>query len=264
MQWQLDVETAVAEAGPGEWHGHLTSSWNIGENPNGGYVAALLLRAMTAEVAHPDPVAMTTHYLRPGIPDADVVVRTEVVRTGRTTSTVRGTLSQGGSDRITGLATFADLGAASGTDHLTIAAPGLPPPDECRPRETLEQGVELPIVERLEIRVDPDAAEPGEAGVAEITGWIRFADGRPADVAGVALFADAFPPSLFGLLGRVGWVPTLEMTVHVRRRPAPGWVQARFVTTSLESGLLVEDGALWDESGHLVAQARQLAMLLTD
>ena len=76
------------------------------------------------------------------------------------------------------------------------------------------------------------------------------------------MFGDAFPPSLFSLLGKVGWVPTLELTVHVRRRPVPGWIQARFTTTDLHDGLLIEDGQLWDEEGHLVARTRQLALLL--
>ena len=55
-------------------------------------------------------------------------------------------------------------------------------------------------------------------------GWIRFADERPVDAAALTLFADAFPPPLFALVGRIGWVPTIELTVQVRRRPVDGWV----------------------------------------
>jgi len=76
------------------------------------------------------------------------------------------------------------------------------------------------------------------------------------------LFADAFPPSLFGSLGVVGWVPTIELTVHVRRRPAPGWILGRFATRDLGGDRMIEDGQLWDETGALVARSRQLGLLL--
>ena len=77
------------------------------------------------------------------------------------------------------------------------------------------------------------------------------------------LFCDAFPPSLFALYGYIGWVPTLELTVQIRRKPAAGWILATFETDDLHNGLFIETGTLWDSAGQLVARSRQLAMLLT-
>ena len=76
------------------------------------------------------------------------------------------------------------------------------------------------------------------------------------------MFTDAFPPALFGLLGVIGWVPTIELTVHVRQRPATPWLLGRFVTDDLQGERMIESGALWDEQGALVAQSRQLGLLL--
>ena len=67
------------------------------------------------------------------------------------------------------------------------------------------------------------------------------------------LFADAFPPAVHAVVERVGWVPTLELTVHVRRRPVAGWVQARLECDDVAGGWMVETGTLWDESGAVVA-----------
>ena len=94
-----------------------------------------------------------------------------------------------------------------------------------------------------------------------LRGWIGFTDGRAPDALACVLMADAFPPAVFGLLGMVGWVPTIELTVHLRRRPAPGWLLGRFESRDLSDGRMIEDGALWDSSGQLVVQSRQLALV---
>ena len=120
-----------------------------------------------------------------------------------------------------------------------------------------------PILDRLDVRIDPRWAVAGAGDEAVVAGWIRFADERPVDTMALMLFADAFPPSVFSMLGTIGWVPTLELTVHLRRRPAPGWIRARFVTDDLTNGMLIESGELWDSSGQLVAKSRQLALLLS-
>ena len=76
------------------------------------------------------------------------------------------------------------------------------------------------------------------------------------------LFCDTFPPSPFGQLGVVGWVPTVELTVHVRRRPEPGWILGRFRTDDLEQGRMIESGELWDSTGQLVAECRQIGLVM--
>ena len=58
------------------------------------------------------------------------------------------------------------------------------------------------------------------------------------------------------------WVPTLELTVHLRKHPKPGWLRAVFQTRVLRDGLLEEDGELWDADGDLVAMSRQLATVI--
>ena len=75
------------------------------------------------------------------------------------------------------------------------------------------------------------------------------------------LMVDAYPPTLVGGM-EVGWVPTVELTTHIRARPAPGWLLGTFRTRFLIDGLLEEDGELWDSEGRLVALSRQLAIAL--
>ena len=266
---QLAPVATNANDGPvSRFTGRVHRQWNIGENPNGGYLVALAMRAFT-ELApqHPDPITITAHYLRPGVADADCVVHAETVRTGRTQSTLRARLEQAGKARLEVLATLGDLSgdtntsAAAAETRLTIPPPAMPKLEDCPMRSAAEQGVDLPLLDRLEIRLHPEQALGGAAGAAVVSGYIGFADQRPPDTHAAVLFADAFPPSVFGLLGVIGWVPTVELTVHVRRRPAPGWLVGRFATSDLAAGRMIEDGCLWDEQGHLIVQSRQIALV---
>jgi hypothetical protein len=58
-----------------------------------------------------------------------------------------------------------------------------------------------------------------------------------------------------------GWVPTVELTVHVRAVPTPGPLRCVFRTRFVHGGMFEEDGEVWDSSGTLVALSRQLALL---
>ena len=268
----FDVETAVTSDGHGRFSAQVSSAWNIGENPNGGYLMAIGLRAMRDQAAavdphldQPDPLTLTAHFLRPGIAGTSCTIDTEVLKLGRSITTTRCAFVQQGKVRVEMLAGFGNLSrpAVVAGHEMTVAPPVLPPPNECVDRATLSQGVTLPLLDRVEVRIAPEQAELGTGGAAEMAGWIRFVDGRPADSLALALFADAYPPSLFTALGSIGWVPTLEMTVHIRRRPAPGWLMATFESDDLAGGRMIETGSLWDAEGHLVARSRQLGMLLT-
>jgi acyl-CoA thioesterase len=116
---------------------------------------------------------------------------------------------------------------------------------------------------RLDIRVHPKYAKTGIHNEAVIAGWIKFSDKRPVDLMALPLFCDSFPPSVFTLYGPIGWVPTLELSVHVRRQPQSGWIKAAFNTNDLAGDLFIEDGMLWDKNDQLVAQSRQLQMILS-
>jgi acyl-CoA thioesterase len=256
-------ETAVVADGDGRWRCRLDPAWNIGATPNGGYALTPVVRAMRELAGQPDPLAVSAHYVRPSLAGADAVVEARLVRTGRTTATVAASLLQEGTERIVVTATFGDLATGASEPSIPLPPPDdLPPPEACTPRGQLPQGVELPIASRLEVRIHPDDTEGTARAEARVRGWIRFLDGTPVDVVALPLFADAFPPALFTTLGRVGWLPTVELAVHVRRRPAPGWVRADFTCDDLAGGRMVETGTLWDEGGAVVARSRQLGLLL--
>ena len=62
------------------------------------------------------------------------------------------------------------------------------------------------------------------------------------------MVCDALPPVTFDL-GRPGWAPTLELTVHVRAVPAPGWLKVSHRTRNVAGGMFEEDCEVWDSVG---------------
>lgn len=253
--------------GDGHYRTRLDAAWNIGDNPNGGYALLAPLRVILDVAAKPDPLSCTVHFLRPSIGDRDADVTARVLRAGRTATYASATMAQDGTTRLVVHAVLGDLAAAAPNaapgSELAPAPPDLPPPDRCVDRRELGQGVDLPILSRLDVRVRPEHVVADRSRAAIVEGWIRFADGTPPQTRWLPLFADAFPPALRTRMGPVGWVPTIELTVHVRRRPVPGWVLARFECDDVEGGRMIESGTLWDSAGAVVARSRQLGLVLT-
>ncbi|ARX86612.1 hypothetical protein SMD44_06084 [Streptomyces alboflavus] len=117
------------------------------------------------------------------------------------------------------------------------------------------------IADRLWLKLDPSTlgwALGQPSGKGEMRAWFGLADGRDADPLSLLLAVDALPPTAFEM-GLSGWVPTIELTVHVRAKPAPGPLRVAITTRNLAGGFLEEDAEVWDSADRLVAQSRQLA-----
>ncbi|MDQ1696024.1 MAG: hypothetical protein QOJ03_1377 [Frankiaceae bacterium] len=235
----------------------LDAGWSIGGKPNGGYLMAVLARAATDAAGRPHPLAVSGHFLRP--PNGgQAEVRVEVVKTGRTVSTVRATLWQDDRPCLDSLVTAGEL-AGDPVDYAGVAAPELPSPEECRSRAEAPFRVEL--LDHVDVRLDPATAPfPQPNGRPLIRGWMRFHDGADADAMALALAVDAMPPTVFHLQ-RLGWAPTVELTFLLRGLPAPGWLSFEAVATLLADGWFDESATVWDSTGRMVAQSRQLALV---
>ncbi|TKA12110.1 thioesterase family protein [Actinacidiphila oryziradicis] len=257
---------------PSVFDAELHDNWRIGMGINGGLLLALAGRALCAELGdgvdgHLDPFSISGYYLSPTSPGR-ATLRTETLRRGRTVSTGSVSLTQAGDDgepveRVRVLATYGDLDGH--TDHIRTSAtpPDLPAPADCvstdlAPPEFLKQA---PFLGSVELRLDPGtigwvSGTPSGRGMAR--GWFRLPDGREPDPLMLLLAVDVLPPVNFDL-GVPSWAPTLELTVHVRAKPAPGWLRIVHSTRNFAGGYLEEDAEAWDSAGRLVAQSRQLA-----
>ncbi|MFV0127654.1 thioesterase family protein [Streptomyces sp. HMX112] len=266
MDSEFDRDTAVTLRAPGVYDAELSPGWTIIHAVNGGYLLALLGRALGDALPHPDPFVVSAHYLTPSVP-GPAVVRTETVRTGRTLSTGQASLFQYGEDgteveRIRILATYGDLDALPDDVRTSAKPPAIPPREHCLGPADGEPPIpgSAAISERLDIGLDPATvgwAVGAPSGNGEMRGWFGLADGREPDPLSLLLTVDALPPTAFEL-GLMGWTPTVELTAHIRRRPEPGPLRVAVTTRNLAGGFLEQDAEVWDSADRLVAQSRQL------
>lgn len=284
----FEQATAVTPLGEGRFRAQVDAGWSTPIAANGGYLAAILVRALEAEgLTQTDTGArqlrsLTCHFLRP-VKGGALEIAVELVRAGRRISTVKLTATQDGKQALLALAALAvlDLPAAGQwePEPPRVGPPPareapLIPPDEYRASDGwLRRAPQMPpMFERVRIapRIGgvPFSNRPLPSGEApETGGWISLPEARPIDAAFVALCTDVWWPPAFQPLGRPAIAPTVDLTIHVRADVPPQGlpdqpVLGTYRSTAAHGGLMEEDAALFLPDGTLLAHARQLAIFM--
>lgn len=258
----FDADTSVTDLGDHRYGTALLERWNIAAGPNGGYLAALLARAMTHSVDEPARGlrSITVHYLARAAFD-EVEIAVDIVRTGRSLSTLRASMLQGERVICTALAAFSvpweseetwSLPMSSHADDETAVGDDrrLAPP-------AAQNWTGTPIV---------DAPFFSGEGTPRVAQWIRAVKPRPLDAIELVAIADALPPAGFPRMTQPAAMPTVDLTVHIRASlplaepPADERVYAECTTRHVTDGFADEDCHIWSADGRLLAQSRQLAI----
>jgi len=252
---EFDAATCLTALPSGGFSVDISDQWSGLASVNGGFLLTTCLKALGSLVPFPDPIVVSGFYLRPGNP-GPAEISTEVIRSGRTTAFGQASLEQGGKEVLRATAAFSDLASVS-AEFLGRVPPKLPDPAECRQLQSISG---ITLGRRFEYRspVVPGWLKGTPSGDPTAEFWIRFADGRDVDTLTLPFIVDAAPPVVLELGGSS---TTIELTVHVRARPAPGWLACRVITRYVSGGYHEEDVEVWDSAGTLVAQSRQLALV---
>ncbi len=249
----------------------VSPDWRAGRGPHGGYLAAMLLRALVESVADAEraPRSLTIHYLRPPEPGPAQIVTT-LERQGRSLSTLSARMQQGGETIALVLGAFSV--AWGGPEISEVELP------QVEPAEATREGVSL-IQEGAPMFASHIVLQPRMDGIPfagseqqmEVRGWLGLAEPRPIDALSLAFFSDALMPAPYMRLVEPAGVPTVDLTVHFRARmplapdpdPDPAELCLAMTRTDLiHDGLFVEDGTIWAADGTLLAQSRQLAIII--
>jgi acyl-CoA thioesterase len=278
MDTVFDRDTAVRRIDPlGAGNGRqptvafeadIAPGWRAGRGPHGGYLAAMLLRALTATVddSTRTPRSLTIHYASSPEP-GPVRIEVAIERRGRSLSTLSARLSQEGKVMALALAAFSTPWRAPEADALPM--PDVAGPDlERRDTPRLFKGApeftkQLVMQARVGAMPFVGAEHPMELG-----GWIALPEPRPLDPLSLTLFADAWFPPSFIALSEPAVSPTVDLTIHFRQPPArmdgplDGMCLSIFNTRLLHEGFFEEDGVIWAPDGSVLLQSRQLGIIM--
>jgi acyl-CoA thioesterase len=269
----FDRDTAVNRQGgsatEGSFAAEVSPDWRAGRGPHGGYLAAMLLRALTETVADPAraPRSLTIHYARAPEP-GPVSIHTVVERAGRSLSTLSARMEQDGNLVALVLAAFSVPWAAAEIAELPM--PELAPPDPAREAGTLRHVGAPPFTSHLVFQPRIGAVPfMGSELPMEVGGWLGLAEPRPIDALSIAFFSDALFSPPFVRLATRATSPTLDLTIHFRARlphtENPDLRElcfGRFRTGVVHEGFFEEDGVIWAADGTVLAQSRQLAIMM--
>jgi len=254
----FDEDTQLRQTAPSEYSGVISENWLINQNANGGYLMAILAKAMSCQSEKKSTPIITANYIsrcRPG----EIRVTVEEVAVSRQFNRYEARLFQDGEEKIRAFGTFANGNAACQISRNETPAPVLADRKAC---------IEMPhmpgytVFDNLELLLDPACAGwlQGELSEAsENRGWFRFRESRPHDMLSVLQVIDSMPPAAFASQGVTAWVPTIELSVSIRNIPETEWLRCTLRTRHITCGLLEADAEVWDEDGNLAAISRQIA-----
>lgn len=251
----FEQDTAVTPLADGCWQADLKYGWRIGSVPNGGYVLAVIGRALQQALPHQDPLSINAFYMAPcALGPCDIKV--EPLRASRSTSFATASLYQDGELKVRATAAYTNLDQLTGETWVNSAMPDAPSFDSLAD----QRADLLEIHQRVDSRLFKGAevfTQGQTPGTGEFIAWLQHIDAAPIGSVDLLMFADIMPPPSFTLFGPFGWVPTIELTVQCRAVPVPGPLVGRMRARHLTRGIIESDCDLWDSAGNVVALARQ-------
>jgi acyl-coenzyme A thioesterase PaaI-like protein len=276
---KFDRDTAVRRVDAREADGNgptqaqfsadVSPDWRAGRGPHGGYLAAILLRALIETVADPAraPRSLTIHYARAPKP-GPVSIRTTVERAGRSLSTLSARMEhEDGTLIALSLAAFSVPWSAQEIAELPM--PEVDPPDPVRESGALLHPSAPEFVRHLVLQPRMGAVPfTGSSHPMEIGGWLGLFEPRPIDALSLAFFSDALFSPPFIRLAQPAATPTIDLTIHFRTpmpRANPDPTElclARFRSGLVHEGFFEEDGVIWAGDGTVLIQSRQLGIVL--
>jgi acyl-CoA thioesterase len=252
------ADTQVERVAPGRYRAALSPDWAVW-GPNGGYVAAIALRAALAESRLPRPASLQCHFLAVG-EFAPVELRVASLGGSKRAESLRVDVVQGERELMHASAWTVDDGLA-GYVHDFASAPGVPAPAALRGYQDLagdEYAEWYPIWRSIEGRPLAWRQPPG---APEWRTWLRFTDTEISDRLGDALrqlFWLDFPgwnatiaahPWPFPFL-----TPNLDLTVQFHAfAPEREWLLADGVVPLAQDGMVGCTSRLWSDDGRLLA-----------
>jgi acyl-CoA thioesterase len=242
----------------------------VGKTPHGGYLLALMNKAMTEVLPHPSAINSNIYYLDRTEPEP-AELHVEVVRRSKGSSMGQVKLIQ--NNKITCLysSICSDFQYMKGHSGLETPMPEIinsVQQDDFKVMnyENFKLGSTPSFIQQLNMSVHPDHAWwdreiSTDAAEARCSAYLEL-QGGVADTFVLSYLADILPPVVQNKYGPLGWVPTLTLTCNIRQLPKTNLLFIDGIAKDISNGYFEQDCNIWDMSGNLVATSRQLAKIL--
>ena len=242
----------------------------VGNTPHGGYLLALMNKAMTEVLPHPSAINSNIYYLDRTEPEP-AELHVEVVRRSKGSSMGQVKLIQ--NNKITCLysSICSDFQYMKGHSGLETPMPEIinsVQQDDFKVMnyENFKLGSTPSFIQQLNMSVHPDHAWwdreiSTDVAEARCSAYLEL-QGGVADTFVLSYLADILPPVVQNKYGPLGWVPTLTLTCNIRQLPKTNLLFIDGIAKDISNGYFEQDCNIWDMSGNLVATSRQLAKIL--
>ena len=242
----------------------------VGNTPHGGYLMAIMHKALTSTLPHSCAISSSIQYLDRTEP-REIDIKVDVIRISKGSSTGRVTIFQDNNIKCIYTGLCSDFEHMKGYAGLESPIPEIFLNTNKNKfvnldYENIKPGFTPAFVKQVDCFVHPDHAWwdrkiTNEDADARCSAYISLQGGIPDQYA-LSFFSDILPPVVLNKYGPLGWVPTLTLTTHIRQMPQTEVLLLDFIASDIHNGYFEQDCRIWDLNKNLVASSRQLTRIL--
>ena len=241
----------------------------VGNTPHGGYLTAVMQKAISLSMPHPHVINSKTLYLDRTEPK-EISIKVEKIRESRGSSVGQVSLIQDDKLRCMMTGICSDFHYMNGVNDLETHPPKIF--NEERDSfislnfDNKEESITPSFIKQTQCDIAIKHAwwlknEVDLGDEARCSGFISMGDEIP-DQFVLSFYSDFFPPVVMNKYGPLGWVPTLSLTTNIRQLPTTSELFMDVIAKDLNKGFFEQDCQIWDLNKNLVATSRQLTRIL--
>ena len=241
----------------------------VGNTPHGGYLTAVMQKAISLSMPHPHLINSNTLYLDRTEP-REISIKVEKIRESRGSSVGQVSLIQDNKLRCMMTGICSDFHYMNGVNDLETHPPKIfneerdsfislnfdNKEEDITPSFIKQTQCDIAIKHAWWLKNEADLGDE-----ARCSGFISMGDEIP-DQFVLSFYSDFFPPVVMNKYGPLGWVPTLSLTTNIRQLPTTSELFMDVKAKDLNKGFFEQDCQIWDLNKNLVATSRQLTRIL--
>ena len=241
----------------------------VGNTPHGGYLTAVMQKALSLSMPHPHVINSNTLYLDRTEPK-EIIIKVDKIRESRGSSVGRVSLLQDDKLRCMMTGICSDFNYMNGVNDLKTLPPKIFNEDRglfiSLNFDNKQEGFTPSFIKQTKCEIAKQHAwwlknEDELGDEARCAGFISMGEEIP-DQFVLSFYSDFFPPVVMNKYGPLGWVPTLSLTTNIRQLPSTSELFMDVIAKDLNKGFFEQDCQIWDLNKNLVATSRQLTRIL--